>query len=899
MSDTTEIQLPVEGMTCASCVNRIERFLRQTDGVEGASVNLATEVATIRYLPDVADRAALVGAIEAAGYDVRPSPTGGAETGSDDLAQTFTAEDAERASQARVLFREAVISIAVAVVLMVAMIVPQTRIAMEDLNRLALIPATIIQFWVGRRFYRPAWRAARHGTANMDTLVAVGTSAAWAYSVVVTLFPEVIHEAGLHPETYFDSSTIIIGLVLLGRWLEARAKAGATGAIRRLVGLQASTARRLVDGRDEDVPLEAVVVGDRLRVRAGEKVPVDGVIVEGTSAIDTSMLTGEPIPVERGPGDPVIGATLNTTGTFVMRATAVGRDTALAHIVDLVGRAQGSKAPIQRLADRIAEVFVPAVLLIAAGTFLVWFAFGPEPRLTLALTSFIAVLVIACPCALGLATPTAIMVGTGRGAEAGILIRGGEALEIAHRVDAVVLDKTGTLTLGRPSVSDIVVAPGASVTEVLDLAASAETGSDHPLGAAIVARARQDELGFGSIEAFEAVVGGGVVARVRLGGAATREVIVGTRRLLEARGIDLAALDDASAGADAGARTPVLVAADGVAIGLLAITDPVKAAAGPAIAELTAAGIEVWLVSGDARAAVQAVADQVGIPAHQVLAEVTPADKAAIVAELQGRGRTVAMVGDGINDAPALAQADVGMAIGTGTDVAIEAAGVTLVGGDPRGVPAAIGLSRATMTVVRQNLFWAFAYNVLLIPVAMGVLVPAFGIALSPALAAAAMAFSSVSVVANSLRLRGYDARPDAAHRVARPGPLGRLRAAWFLGAIATAALVMAGSVLAVDRYVDANARQVAVSARDIRFQPADVTVEAGEVVVVSFTNDDPIFHDWEVTGVANVDAGARPGQTQRIRFVLDEPGTYRVECTVEGHAEAGMTGTLTVERAD
>jgi Cu+-exporting ATPase len=336
-----------------------------------------------------------------------------------------------------------------------------------------------------------------------------------------------------------------------------------------------------------------------------------------------------------------------------------------------------------------------------------------------------------------------------------------------------------------------------------------------------------------------------------------------------------------------------------VAIGLLAITDPVKAAAGPAIAELTAAGIEVWLVSGDARAAVRAVADQVGIPAHQVLAEVTPADKAAIVAELQGRGRTVAMVGDGINDAPALAQADVGMAIGTGTDVAIEAAGVTLVGGDPRGVPAAIGLSRATMTVVRQNLFWAFAYNVLLIPVAMGVLVPAFGIALSPALAAAAMAFSSVSVVANSLRLRGYDARPDAAHRVARPGPLGRLRAAWFLGAIATAALVMAGSVLAVDRYVDANARQVAVSARDIRFQPADVTVEAGEVVVVSFTNDDPIFHDWEVTGVANVDAGARPGQTQRIRFVLDEPGTYRVECTVEGHAEAGMTGTLTVERAD
>ena len=899
MSDTTEIQLPIEGMTCASCVNRIERFLRQTEGVAGASVNLATEVATIQYLPELADRSALVSAIEAAGYDVRPSPPPGATTDGEDLALTFSAEDAERARQASRLLREALISIAVAVVLMVAMIVPQTTIAMEDLNRLALVPATIIQLWVGRRFYRPAWRAARHGTANMDTLVAIGTTAAWAYSVVVTLFPEVIHEAGLHPETYFDSSTIIIGLVLLGRWLEARAKAGATGAIRRLVGLQAVTARRLVDGQEEDVALQAVVVGDLLRVRAGDRIPVDGVVIEGLSAVDTSMLTGEPIPIERGPGDGVIGATRNTTGTFVMRATAVGRDTALAHIVDLVGRAQGSKAPIQRLADRIAEVFVPAVLLIAAGTFVVWYAFGPEPRLTLALTSFIAVLVIACPCALGLATPTAIMVGTGRGAEAGILIRGGEALEIAHRVDAVVLDKTGTLTLGRPSVTDIVVLPGSSVAEILDLAASAETGSDHPLGAAIVARARQDELGFGSVEAFEAVVGGGVAARVHSAINGSRDVVVGTPRLLQARGIDLAELAGALADVTSSARTPVLVAAEGRALGLLAISDPVKAASSQAVAELTAAGIEVWLVSGDARAAVQAVAAQVGIPAHQVLAEVSPAGKAEVITGLQARGRTVAMVGDGINDAPALARADVGMAIGTGTDVAIEAASITLVGGDPRGVPAAIGLSRATMTVVRQNLFWAFAYNILLIPVAMGVLVPAFGIALSPALAAAAMAFSSVSVVANSLRLRRYDARPDARHGVGRTGVVGRLRAAWFLGAIALAGVVLSGSVLAVDRYVDANARQVAITARDVRFQPADVTVRAGEVVVVSFTNDDPIFHDWEVTGVANVDAGARPGQTQRIRFVLDEPGRYRVECTVEGHANAGMTGTLTVERAD
>jgi Cu+-exporting ATPase len=899
MSDPrpTEIQLPIEGMTCASCVNRIERFLRQTEGVASATVNLATGTATIQYLPDVADRAALVGAVEAAGYDVRPPAAAADADGRDDLAATFTAEDAERAGHARALLREAVASIAVALVIMVAMFVPQTSIAMEDLNRLALVPATIIQVWAGRRFYRPAWRALRHGTANMDTLVAVGTTTAWAYSVVVTAFPEVVHEAGLHPETYFDSSTIIIGLVLLGRWLEARAKAGATGAIRRLIGLQARTAHRVVDGVETDVALEAVVVGDLLRVRSGETIPVDGVIVEGASAVDTSMLTGEPIPVGVGPGGEVIGATRNTTGTFVMRATAVGRDTALARIVDLVGRAQGSKAPIQRLADRIAEVFVPAVLLLAAGTFVVWYVFGPEPRLTLALTSFIAVVVIACPCALGLATPTAIMVGTGRGAEGGILIRGGEALEIAHRVDAVIMDKTGTLTLGKPTVSEVVAAPGFTARTVLDLAASAETGSEHPLAAAIVARARLEELGFARQAAFEAVVGGGVRASIIDADGPSRAVLVGNRRMLEAAGIDLAPLASAIEAASGG--TVALVAIDGRAAGLISISDPVRAESATAVRELTAAGIEVWLVTGDARPTAHAVAAQVGIPAHRVLAEVLPAGKADVVKTLQARGRTVAMVGDGINDAPALAQADLGIAIGSGTDVAIEAAGVTLVGSDPRGVAAAIGLSRATMSIVRQNLFWAFAYNVLLIPVAMGVLIPVLGISLSPALAAGAMALSSVSVVANSLRLRGYDARPDAPHGLARRGLVGRLRAAWFLGAVALAALVAAGGVLAADRWIDANARHVAVSARDVRFQPADVTVRAGEVVVVTFTNDDPVFHDWEVEGVANVDAGARPGQTQRLRFILDRPGTYEVRCTVEGHAEAGMTGTLTVDPAD
>jgi P-type Cu+ transporter len=894
----TEVQLPIEGMTCASCVNRIERFLSRTDGVQTASVNLATEMATIRYLPDVADRADLVDAVAAAGYDVRIVAEPDADAAPVSLIEELSADDGDRAREERSLLRRALASIAVAVAIMVAMFVPQTSVAMETINWLALVPASIIQVWAGGRFYRAAWRAARHGTANMDTLVAVGTSAAWLYSVVVTLVPEVIHEAGLHPETYFDSSAIIIGLVLLGRWLEHRAKTSTTAAIRRLVGLQPTSARRVTDAGEVDVALESVAVGDLLRVRPGEKVPVDGVVVEGGSAVDASMLTGEAMPVEVAAGAEVIGATLNTTGTFVMRATRVGRDTALARIVDLVRRAQGSKAPIQRLADRIAEVFVPIVLVVAAGTFLVWLAFGPEPRVTLALTAFIGVVVIACPCAMGLATPTAIMVGTGRGAGAGILIRGGEALEIAHRVDTVVLDKTGTLTLGRPTVAELVVAPGFAARDVLDLAGALERSSEHPLGAAIVARANQDEVGFGRVSDFAAVIGGGVRGTVETP-TGSSAVLVGNRRLLESEGIDLAPIAGAIEAAAGGGRTTAIVAVDGVAAGLLAISDPVKVEAQAAVRELAAANIEVWLVTGDARATAESVAKQVGIPTHNVVAESLPADKAGIVERLQARGRTVAMVGDGINDAPALARADLGIAIGTGADVAIEASEVTLIGGDPRGVPAAIGLSRATMTVIRQNLFWAFAYNVLLIPVAMGVLYPWFGITLSPALAAGAMALSSVSVVANSLRLRGYDARPEAVHRVGRRGPLGHLREAWFLGAIALAAIGLAGGVMAADTIIDANATKLEVTARQVAFTPADIRVVAGETVVLEFTNDDPVFHDWEAAGLANVDAGARPGQTQRIRFTIDTPGTYVVECTVEGHAEAGMVGSLVVEVAD
>ena len=757
---TATIELPVEGMTCASCVNRIERFLKKTPGVEDATVNLATELATIHYLPDLAGTAELVGAIEAAGYDVRSIPDPAVAV--DPLSVPTDEESLERAQEARDLLTRAVVSIAVALGIMVAMFWPQTAVSIETLNWIALIPGTVVQVWAGGRFYRAAWRALRHGTTNMDTLVAVGTTAAWGYSVGVTLLPGVVRSAGLEPATYFDSSAIIVGLILLGRWLEARAKGQTTSAIRHLIGLQPAIANVVRGDLETAVPLGAVRLGDLLRVRPGEKVPVDGRLVSGGSAIDESMLTGEAMPSSKAVGDEVIGATLNTTGTFVMRATRVGSDTALARIVELVKRAQGSKAPIQRVADRISEVFVPAVLVVAALTFILWLVIGPEPRLTLALTAFISVVIIACPCAMGLATPTAIMVGTGRGAEAGILIRGGESLETAHRVTAVAFDKTGTLTLGKPSVTSIAVVTPFDDRALLDLAGSLETGSEHPLGRAIVARARAGELGFEAVEDFAAIGGHGVEGRIGTNGG-QRHVLVGNRRLMADRGVDISNLESDAARAALAGATLAYVAVDGNAAGLFGITDPVKADAAAAIAELRRAGIEAWLITGDARVTADAVAVTVGIPADHVLGEVLPGDKAAAIADLQRGGHVVAMVGDGINDAPALAQADVGIAIGTGADVAIEASDITLVGGDPRGVGRAIALSRATIRTVRQNLFWAFGYNVLLIPVAMGVLFPFLGILLNPAIAAGAMAISSVSVVLNSLRLRRFDPRSVAA----------------------------------------------------------------------------------------------------------------------------------------
>ncbi|MEO8463029.1 MAG: heavy metal translocating P-type ATPase, partial [Chloroflexota bacterium] len=552
-------------------------------------------------------------------------------------------------------------------------------------------------------------------------------------------------------------------------------------------------------------------------------------------------------------------------------------------------RAQGSKAPIQRLADRISETFVPAVLLVATLTFLAWFIGGPEPRTTLALTAFIGVVIIACPCAMGLATPTAIMVGTGKGAEVGILIRGGEALERAGKVDTVVLDKTGTLTLGRPAIAAIVPAKGMTTERLLDLTASIERGSEHPLGEAIVRRAREDELGFLEVEGFEAIAGRGV--RGTVDGLA---VVAGSARLLTELGVDIAGLSDAAAQAAEQGSTNAWVSVDGQLGGLFSIADPVKPESATAIRELHALGLDVWLLTGDASATAISVARQVGIPLDRVSAEVLPEDKDATISRLQAEGRTVAMVGDGINDAPALARADIGIAIGTGADVAIEASDVTLVGGDPRLVASAIGLSRATIRVVRQNLFWAFAYNVLLIPVAMGILYPAFGVTLNPALAAGAMALSSVSVVTNSLRLRSVDVRPGHI-RPLRRGPLGVVRDGAFLLVVAVVALAIAGGVLAADRAVDASSRAIAVTAQGGQFVPADLTIRAGERVVVVLTNDDSVVHDWSVTGVANVEIPARPGQTARLRFALDTPGTYEIRCTIPGHAEAGMVGVLLV----
>ncbi|HZP94859.1 MAG TPA: heavy metal translocating P-type ATPase [Candidatus Limnocylindria bacterium] len=741
-------ELAITGMTCASCVRSVETALASVPGVASAEVNLANERATVRLDPDQAELGALVKAVERAGYGALVIPEG-------DAARAAAAQDERElrlryvASLKRRLVVASVLAGLAVVLSMAAHVIPE----LEHADRRAYVLfalATPVQLWAGAPFYRAAWNAARHGTSNMNTLIAVGTSAAYGISVVATFLPNVFYTNGLEPHEslYYETSSAIIALVLAGRFMEARARTHTGDAIRALLALGAKTARvRRAGGAEEDVPIEQLKVGDIVLVRPGETIATDGLVLAGSSAVDESMLTGESIPVEKTAGAEVTGGTLNTTGALRVRAMRVGKDTTLAQIVRLVEDAQASKAPIQRLVDQIAAIFVPIVFVIAGVAFAAWFFLGPEPRMTFALTAFIAVLIIACPCALGLATPTAIMVGTGRGASRGILIKSAIALEAAQRVDTVAFDKTGTLTVGRPQVTDILTCADYGEDESLRLIASAELRSEHPLAGAVLEAAREKGLTPSEPERFESFPGQGVHAVVD-----GHEVYVGNRGFATAHGF--ADLDDGLlAHHEAAGKTPLVATVDGKPLAILALADVPRAAAKDAVSELKRMGLRTILVSGDTRRTAEAVARTIGI--DEVRAEVRPDAKAALVADLQRAGRRVAMVGDGVNDAPALAQADLGVAIGSGTDVAIASAGIVLVGGDPRGVPRALRLSRKTVGTIRTNLFWAFFYNVALIPLAAGAFYPFLGVLLSPIFAAGAMAVSSVTVVTNSLRLRG------------------------------------------------------------------------------------------------------------------------------------------------
>ena len=724
------LDLAITGMDCVNCAANVERALKKVEGVIDVQVNFASEHALVRAAPGVS-WSALVAAVESAGYGVVQA------TDEEPL------EDAEAAAR-RAEIRHNVQRVLVGALFTVPLFVLSMGrdlgvfghwIHQGWVNWLFWALATPVQFWVGRDFYRSGYKSLRGGSANMDVLVALGSSVAYFYSVAITL-------GVMSGHVYFETSASIITLIATGGLLETIAKGRTSAAIKALMGLRAKTARVIRDGVEQDIPVEQVRIGDLVRVRPGEKIPVDGVVVEGRSAVDESMITGESLPVDKGPGDPVIGATLNRQGLLTFQATRVGRETALAQIIRLVEQAQGSKAPIQRLADQVSAIFVPAVVTIALVTFAIWMIGTGD--LTPSLVRMIAVLIIACPCAMGLATPTAIMVGMGRGAEMGILFKSSEALERAHKLTAIVLDKTGTLTRGEPSVTDLVVSPQASLDEnmLLNLAGSAELGSEHPLGAAIVRAAEDRGLALTRPQRFQAIAGQGIQAVID-----DRALLVGNQAMMQAHGVYLNGLEAVAAKLQDEAKTVMWVAVDDVAQGVIAVADTLKEGAVEAVRQMRNLGLTIVMMTGDNQATAQAIARAVGI--DRVFAEVKPGDKAAYVKQLQDEGYLVGMVGDGINDAPALAQADVGIAIGTGTDVAMETAGITLVGGDLRGVVRAVRLSRAVLRNIRQNLFWAFFYNTAAIPVA------ALGY-LSPVLAAGAMALSSVSVVTNALRLKRF-----------------------------------------------------------------------------------------------------------------------------------------------
>ncbi len=741
------LELPLLGMTCANCANTIERRLNKVDGVLKASVNFASEKASVTYAPGAVTRAELVAAVRQAGYDV-------VEVAEDEEVED--AEAAARKAEIRHQQKRFVVGLIFSTPLFLLSMARDLGLlgAWGDaiwVNWFFMALATPVQFYVGWDYYVGAVKSLRNRSANMDVLVALGSSVAYFYSVLVTIALTLGSDVlGMH--VYFETSAVIITLIVLGKLLEARAKGQTSEAIKKLMGLQAKSARVVRNGTEMDIPIAEVVEGDIVIVRPGEKIPVDGIVVDGHSAIDESMITGESMPVDKGLGDGVIGATINKQGLLKFEATKVGKETALAQIIKMVEQAQGSKAPIQRVVDKVAAYFVPAVIVIAIATFIVWYAATGD--LVAALLRLVAVLVIACPCAMGLATPTSIMVGVGKGAEYGILFKNSAALERAHKLTAIVLDKTGTITMGEPAVTDVVASNGASTSseELLRLAASAERGSEHPLGEAIVRSAQEKGLTLSEPIAFEGIAGHGITAEVD-----GQQVLLGNLRLMEREKVKLNGLGPKAELLQNQAKTAMWLAVDGQASAIIGVADTIKDGSKEAISAMHEMGLTVAMMTGDNQATAEAIAAEVGL--DRVFAEVLPGDKASYVATLQGEGFVVGMVGDGINDAPALAQADVGMAIGTGTDVAMEAADVTLMRGDLRTVPQAIKLSKATMRNIHENLVWAFGYNTALIPIAAGVLAPFewapdFLRQLSPILAAGAMAFSSISVVSNSLRLK-------------------------------------------------------------------------------------------------------------------------------------------------